>query len=200
MSLYALKPGFQALLRPVVVALARGGITANQVTVAAAIISIALGACVTWRLPDAHAFALIPLWLVARMACNAIDGMLAREFGQQSRLGAYLNELADVVSDAALYLPFAFLPPLSPLWTGMVIVLAAISEMAGVLGPMVGASRRYDGPMGKSDRAFVFGALGLWAGLATPLPDWAALVMPALAGALVVTIVNRVRGGLKEDR
>ena len=32
---------------------------------------------------------------------------------------------------------------------------------------MVGASRRYDGPMGKSDRAFVFGALGLWVGLAT---------------------------------
>ena len=37
------------------------------------------------------------------MAFNAIDGMLAREFGQKSRLGAYLNELTDVVSDAALY-------------------------------------------------------------------------------------------------
>ena len=45
------------------------------------------------------------------MAFNAIDGMLAREFGQKSRLGAYLNELTDVVSDAALYLPFAWLPP-----------------------------------------------------------------------------------------
>ena len=134
------------------------------------------------------------------MACNAIDGMLAREFGQQSRLGAYLNELTDVISDAALYLPFALLPPFSPLWTGMVIVLAVMSEYAGALGPLVGASRRYDGPMGKSDRAFVFGALGLWAGLAAPLPEWAALVMPALAAALVVTIVNRVRGGLEEGR
>ena len=27
---------------------------------------------------------------------------------------------------------------------------------------MIGASRRYDGPLGKSDRPFVFGALGLW--------------------------------------
>ena len=39
------------------------------------------------------------------MALNAIDGMLAREFNQKSRLGGYLNEITDVVSDAALYLP-----------------------------------------------------------------------------------------------
>jgi CDP-diacylglycerol--glycerol-3-phosphate 3-phosphatidyltransferase len=126
--------------------------------------------------------------------------MLAREFGQQSKLGAYLNELADIVSDAALYFPFALLLPFSPLWTGVVIVLAVMSEFAGALGPLIGASRHYEGPMGKSDRAFVFGALGLWAGLAAPLPDWAALVMPALAAALVVTIVNRVLGGLREGR
>lgn len=198
MSIYALKPRFQNLLRPVTMALARAGVTANQVTVAAAAVSVALGGFVAWELPDSRAFVLIPLWLVARMACNAIDGMLAREFGQQSRLGAYLNELADVVSDAALYLPFALLPPFSPLWTGGVIVLAIVSEFAGALGPLVGASRGHQGPMGKSDRAFIFGALGLWAALAAPLPGWAALAMPAIAGALVVTIVNRVRGGLRE--
>ena len=199
MSIYALKPSFQAFLRPLAGALARAGVTANQVTVATAAVSVALGAFVTWRLPDTRAFALIPAWMFVRMACNAIDGMLAREFGQKSRLGAYLNELTDAISDAALYLPFALLPPFSPLWTGVVIVLAVVSEYAGALGPLVGASRHYEGPMGKSDRAFVFGALGLWAGLATSLPDWLALVMPALAAALVVTIVNRVRGGLRED-
>jgi len=200
LSTYALKPRFQALLRPLVVVLARAGVTANQVTVAAAVVSVAIGAFAAWRLPDTGAFALIALWMLARMACNAIDGMLAREFGQQSKLGAYLNELADIVSDAALYFPFALLLPFSPLWTGVVIVLAIMSEFAGALGPLIGASRHYEGPMGKSDRAFVFGALGLWAGLGAPLPDWAALVMPALAAVLVVTIVNRVRGGLREGR
>jgi CDP-diacylglycerol---glycerol-3-phosphate 3-phosphatidyltransferase len=198
-SIYALKPKFQSLLRPLAGALARAGITANQVTIAAAVVSLALAAFVAWRLPDARAFLLIPLWMFLRMAFNAIDGMLAREFDQKSRLGAYLNELTDAVSDAALYLPFALLPPFSPLWTGIVIVLAVVSEYAGALGPLVGASRHYEGPMGKSDRAFVFGALGLWAGLA-PIPDWLALAMPALAAVLVVTIVNRVRGGLREGR
>ena len=50
---------------------------------------------------------LLPAVLFVRMALNAIDGMLAREHGQKSALGAFLNELCDVVSDAALYLPFA---------------------------------------------------------------------------------------------
>jgi CDP-diacylglycerol--glycerol-3-phosphate 3-phosphatidyltransferase len=198
LSIYALKPRFQALLRPLAGALARAGVTANQVTLAAAVGSVAVGLFVVWRLPERWPFLLIPLWMFVRMAFNALDGMLAREFGQKSRLGAYLNELTDVVSDAALYLPFAFVAPFSPLWTGLVIVLAVISEYAGALGPLVGASRRYDGPMGKSDRAFVFGALGLWIGLAPTLPAWAALAMPVLAAALVATIVNRVRSGLRE--
>jgi len=198
LSIYALKPNFQAVLRPLAGALARAGVTANQITIAAAVVSVALGAFVVWRLPDTRAFLLIPLWMLLRMACNALDGMLALEFGQKTRLGAYLNELADAVSDVALYMPFSLLPPFSPVWTGLVIVLAVVSEYAGALGPLVGASRHYEGPMGKSDRAFVFGALGLWAGIAAPLPDWLALAMPVLAAALVVTIVNRVRGGLRE--
>ena len=200
MSIYALKPRFQALLRPLAGALARGGVTANQVTVAAAAVSVALGAFVALRAPERWPFLLVPLWMFVRMALNALDGMLAREFGQRSRLGAYLNELTDVISDAALYLPFAFVAPFSPMWTGIVIVLAVIAEFAGVLGPMAGASRRYDGPMGKSDRAFVFGALGLWVGLAPALPAWAAFAMPLVATLLVATIVNRVRRGLAEPR
>ena len=197
MSIYALKPRFQSLLRPLAASLARAGVTANQVTLAAAAVSVALGAFVAWRAPERWPFLLIPLWMCPRMAFNAIDGMLAREFGHKSRLGAYLNELTDVVSDACLYLPFALVAPFSPLWVGIVIVLAVVSELAGVLGLMVGASRRYDGPMGKSDRAFVFGALGLWVGLAVP-PAWLAYVMPIVAIAVVVTIVNRVRRGLEE--
>ena len=38
--------------------------------------------------------------------------MLAHEHGMESALGGILNELGDVVSDAALYLPFALIPGL----------------------------------------------------------------------------------------
>lgn len=198
MSIYRLKSDFQTLLRPFVSRLARLGVTANQITILAALISVALGASIALLVDVRWLFLLIAAWLPLRMALNAIDGMLAREFGQKSSLGAYLNEISDVVSDAALYLPFAFIAPFDTFWVGAVIFLATLSEFAGVLGPTVGASRRYDGPMGKSDRALVFGALGLATGLLSPLPPWVAWVMPGIAALLCLTILNRIHGGLLE--
>ena len=198
MTLYELKPRFQNLLRPLVANLAKGGVTANQVTAAAALGSVLVGAFVAAQAPERWPFLLLPAWLVIRMALNAIDGMLAREFDQKSRLGAYLNEISDVVSDAALYAPFAWLAVFGPFWVGLVVVLAALTELTGVLGPSVGASRRYDGPLGKSDRALVFGALGLWVGLGGPLPDWWRWAMAAIAALLLLTVINRVRAGLAE--
>lgn len=198
MSIYALKPRFQALLRPLARALFSAGVTANQVTLAACVVSVALGAWLASDPAQTALFLLVPAWFFLRMAFNAIDGMLAREFGQKSPLGAYLNEITDVVSDAMLYLPFALLPGSSIAAAATVIVLSVISEMAGVLGLMVGASRRYDGPMGKSDRAFVFGLLGLLAGLGVSLGPWLAWVLWAVAAAIALTIVNRVRQGLAE--
>src|ERR1700749_2501043 len=106
-SVYDLKPKFQNLLRPLCAAMARGGITANQVTASAAVMSIALGVVIAVTHGAAWTLFLLPPVLFVRMALNAIDGMLARAFNQKSRLGAVLNELGDVVSDTALYLPFA---------------------------------------------------------------------------------------------
>ena len=196
-SIYQLKPGFQALLRPAVRAMFGVGVTANQVTVLACLISVGIGIALYLQPQPGLLWLLIPVWMLLRMAFNAIDGMLAREFGQKSALGAFLNELTDVIADAALYLPFALLPPFAPLWVGVVIVVAGLTEFAGALGATVGAARRYDGPMGKSDRAFVFGVLGLWAALA-PLPNWLAWVMPALAVLLAWTVANRVSRALTQ--
>jgi CDP-diacylglycerol--glycerol-3-phosphate 3-phosphatidyltransferase len=196
MSIYALKTRFQALLRPFVRRLHAIGVTANQVTLFACLVSIALGA---WLVVAPRKwFLLVPLWMFLRMGLNAIDGMLAREFGQKSALGAYLNELTDVVSDAALYLPFAFVAPFDWRSVGAVIWLAALSEMTGVVAVMIGAPRRYDGPMGKSDRAFVFSLLAIWVAVASALPFWTTWLMWGIAALIAVTVINRIRGGLRE--
>jgi CDP-diacylglycerol--glycerol-3-phosphate 3-phosphatidyltransferase len=197
-TIYDLKPRFQAWLRPLVRVLAARGVTANQVTLAACALSIAFGAALCAWSERRWLFALLPALLFLRMALNAIDGMLAREFCQVSKLGAFLNELADVVSDAALYLPFAFLPHFGWLPVILVILLAALTEMAGTVAAMVGAKRRYDGPLGKSDRALVFGVLGLAVGLGMPPAAWQAWIFPALGVLLALTIANRVRGALAE--
>jgi phosphatidylglycerophosphate synthase len=200
LSIYALKPRFQVLLRPVAARLAANRITANQVTLAALIGSIAVGGVVAWRVDDRAMFLLLPAWLAIRMALNALDGMLAREFGQKSRLGFYLNEIGDIVSDAVLYAPFALVWPFDPIAVMLVIVLAVAAELVGMLGAAGGGARRYDGPMGKSDRALAFGALALWIGLGGPLPAWAAWIMAAVALLLVFTIANRVRAEMPGSR
>jgi CDP-diacylglycerol--glycerol-3-phosphate 3-phosphatidyltransferase len=199
-SIYQLKPKFQALLRPLVRTCATAGITANQVTLAACAISVLLG-FVLWHYAEHRGlFLLVPVWLLLRMALNAVDGMLAREFQQQSILGGYLNELTDVIADAALYAPFALLAGASGLGMALVIGLAGLTEFAGVLGVAAGASRRYDGPMGKSDRALVFGVLGFLAGIGVQTTGWFAWVEWIRLALLALTIVNRVRAGLIEAR
>ena len=198
MSIYDLKPKFQNLLRPLVIKLEQRGVTANQVTLTACAISVILGLILTALSGYHWLFILIPIWLFVRMALNAIDGMLAREFNQKSRLGGYLNEITDVLSDAALYLPFAFISPFDGLQIGLILWLSALTEFCGVLGQVQGKTRRYDGPLGKSDRAFLFGVLGLVYVFVPTLPDflywlvWIAIIL------LIATCVKRVKSGLAE--
>lgn len=196
-SLYQLKPRFQQLLRPLLHGLHRLGISANAVTIFALLASVSLGALL-WCWPQQRTLWLVvPVFMLVRMALNAIDGMLAREFNQQSRLGAILNEVGDVVADAALFAPFALLPGVSPALLVLVIFLATLTEFVGVLGQVIGGDRRYDGPSGKSDRALVFGTLaalhGLgWLAQAVWLP-----VLALMAVLLALTVVNRARAALR---
>lgn len=198
MSVYALKPKFQTLLRPVAAWLFRMGVTANQVTIAACVMSVGLGIGFALTADRPVVFLLLPFWSFARMALNALDGMLAREFNQASPLGAYLNELTDVVSDSALYLPFALLPGSAPWLVISVVALSLISEMAGALPVVAGASRRCDGPMGKSDRALVFGLIGLLIGCGVPLAEAYVWIWTVLGVLIAVTIRNRVWKALAE--
>ena len=195
-TIYDLKPRFQALLRPLATVLVRAGATANGLTLAALVLSLAAGACLAlW--PDRRSCLLaLPAVLLIRMALNALDGMVAREFGQISRRGALLNELGDVLADTALYLPFALLAGIPPVLLALVVILGVIGEMAGVVSVQIGAERRYDGPLGKSDRAFLFGLLALLLGLGVSAGPWVQALLIAMAALGLITIVNRSLHGL----
>src|SRR5438270_55789 len=196
-SIYDLKPNFQKLLRPLVNGLARIGVTANQVTIAALLLSLSAGQLIA-RVHGGRMLLVLPVVLFVRMALNAMDGMLAREHNQKSALGAILNELGDVIADVGLYLPLAAVPQFDPWLVIGVVILSVLTEMTGVLGVQIGASRRYDGPLGKSDRAFAFGLLGLLLGLGVPRGPWLTVFLGVLAALAAFTIVNRARRALRE--
>lgn len=197
-SIYDIKPAFQGLLRPLTNKLAAWGVTANQVTVSALLLSLLTGALLVLCRQQMSVYLLVPVVMFLRMALNAIDGMLAREHNMKSPLGAILNELCDVISDAALYLPFALLPEISLWLVVAVVITAVISEMTGVVAVQIGASRRYDGPMGKSDRAFVFGAIALALGLGMPSGSWLNELFGVVFLLTLATIYNRARQALNE--
>ncbi|AZO08507.1 MULTISPECIES: CDP-alcohol phosphatidyltransferase family protein [unclassified Mesorhizobium] len=195
-TLYALKPAFQDRLRPLTDRLAVMGVTANGITLLAALLSISAGAIIAAFPGWGALLFLIPIVLFVRMALNAIDGMLAREHGQASTLGMYLNEICDVASDLALILPFA---AFGQFGAGAVVafaITAMLTEFAGVLGIAAGIGRNYAGPLGKSDRALALGIVavlfgaGLWPAVITPF------VFPAMATLSLLTAINRIRAGL----
>lgn len=199
-SVYDLKPRFQRLLRPTMSALARAGITPNVVTVTAVCGSVAVGVTVSFAGARQAFLLLLPLWLFLRMALNAIDGMMARELNMSTDLGAVLNELGDAVSDLGLYLPLAFVYQPAQ-WSVIAFSIGAVlTEFCGVLGRALGGARRYEGPMGKSDRAFIVGALGLVTFLfPAVLKAWPWIF--AIAALLTAaTCLNRVKRALKELR
>ena len=196
MSIYALKPKFQNLLRPMVKQLYQKSITANQVTLFACIVSILIGLLLTLLSQVSAIFWLMPVWLFIRMALNAMDGMLAREFGQQSALGGYLNEITDIVADAALYLPFAFIAPFDGIQIALFTWLAAMTEFGGVLGHIHVNSRGYVGPMGKSDRAFFIGILSVWYATVGSFDLFFHIIMWLGCVALVYTCYKRIINGL----
>jgi CDP-diacylglycerol--glycerol-3-phosphate 3-phosphatidyltransferase len=192
-TLYALKPAFQALLRPLAGRLARAGVTANAVTLGALALSLAAGGAIALWPASAWPFLALPLVLLVRLALNALDGLMAREHGQASRLGAVFNEAGDMIADLALYLPFARVPGVEP---GIAVAAAAgavATELAGLAAQSAGGARRYDGPMGKSYRALVYGAVALALGLGTPGQLWVNVVLAAVLLLELVTVFRRVR-------
>lgn len=198
MTLYDIKPKFQTLLRPVVVRLHARGVTANQVTLLAMLSSVLLGSILS-GFPEPILFISLPVFLFFRMALNAMDGMLAREFNQQSRLGAILNEVGDLIADAALYLAFAFLSGITPWLVVLVVLLSWLTEFCGVVTQTLTGTRNYQGPLGKSDRAFVLGAAGLFIALWPQYIGIINIVFILLIVLLVWTCINRCRCALETE-
>lgn len=181
-------------------------ISPNQVTGAAILLSGLTGLALVQSTQLANSFlpttqqvlCSLPITLLVRMGLNAIDGMLAREHNQKSALGCILNEMGDVVSDVFLYLPFALIAGISVLLIVGIVILAIASEMVGVLGYEIDHKRHYEGPMGKSDRAFVFGVIGLLLGLGVAPSQWLTLLLIGVIILQIWTIINRTQGMLRE--
>lgn len=195
---YDLKPAFQRILLPVLSRLRQVGVTPNALTWMAILLSGGLGYAFVLGMEHRSWFFLVAAGLLLRMALNALDGMMARQFNMTSNAGAILNELGDVVSDALVMWPLALLPEVHIGWVAALLWMSAVNECAGVLGASVGGERRYEGPMGKSDRTLVWGVFCMLLGAGVPVEGHVQTGLCLVLAGLCWSTFRRVRATLNE--
>lgn len=197
-SIYEIKPKFQQLLMPIVDWMRKIGMTPNQVTILALVLSIVTGIILSIFHENKWIYILMPIVMFVRMALNAIDGVMAKKYQMKSHLGFLLNELGDVISDLFLFIPFVFIAEDYGIGIMLFISLSIISEMAGVTVRVIGSSRRYDGPMGKSDRAFIVGFISFLIFVHLNIIPYLHFVFYVCSILMLINIYNRITNGLKE--
>lgn len=197
MTLYQMKPAFQRLLRPLMFWLHKHHITPNHITLSAMALSFIAGVILA-VFPEPGLFVLLPVVLFIRMALNALDGMLARECNQKTSLGAILNEMGDVLSDIALYLPFMLLPDSNAILVLIMLLCAVMTEFCGILAQTLNGVRSYAGPLGKSDRALLFGAWGIVMAYWPPIVQWNNALWGVATLLLIWTVANRCRSAMRQ--
>ncbi|MFK3797552.1 MULTISPECIES: CDP-alcohol phosphatidyltransferase family protein [unclassified Pseudomonas] len=188
----------QKCLHPLAKTLFDDGVRAIHVTLCAGLISVAVGVLVAAFALNDWIFILIPIWILIRMLFNAVEASLISEFGQHSRLGNCANELSRVIAETALFLPFAVIPKVSLLLVLLVTLLAIFSEFAGLLGPLIKASRRRDGPMNSHVRMLCFAIFGVGISSGYVLTAPINITLAIMAILLLVTIFNRIRRAVAE--
>ena len=189
---------FQKLFRPAANFMARAGVTANQVTASTILLSLAAGTAVCSWPEQRWPLIMILSVMFVRLAFNHIDGMLAREHGMVTPLGGILNELSDVISDISLFLPLATISGIAPWPVFLAVLFGVITEMAGVVGLTIGASRREDGPLSKKPRGVCFAIIIFAIILGEPPGGWMNALFIALLPLMMLTIINRVKGAIRE--
>tara|TARA_B100000965_G_C19419527_1_gene681471 strand:+ start:187 stop:789 length:603 start_codon:yes stop_codon:yes gene_type:complete len=158
-SVYKIKPKFQKSLQPILVILRKIGVSPNQITIFTILFSFIIGYFLINGIENKIWFLFVSLGLLVRMALNALDGMMAKKYNLQSTKGEILNEIGDIISDVAIYFPFIYFDSINIEYVIIFIVLSIINEFCGILSKSIYGERRYDGPMGKSDRALLVGLI-----------------------------------------
>jgi CDP-diacylglycerol--glycerol-3-phosphate 3-phosphatidyltransferase len=191
-GLYAVKPRFQQLLDGPANALVARGVHPDVLTFAGLGCAVVGGAAMVGGVEQPTFLLLAPAAAAARLAFNALDGMVAVRGGTARPWGKVLNELCDRLADIAFLAPLFLIPNTNPFVTTAALLSVLLVSYLGVLGEAAGARREYGGILGKADRMLVLGAA---AGATAAGGDFVFLrLLPALlVVGSVVTIVQRAR-------
>jgi CDP-diacylglycerol--glycerol-3-phosphate 3-phosphatidyltransferase len=196
-SIYTIKPQFQKLLSPILLFLHKRNISPNQITIGSCVLSLLIGISFWYADFNTLFFLFLPIGLLLRMALNALDGMMAKKYNLTSNTGEMLNEMGDIVSDLFVFFPLLKFESEALYLVVLFIVLSVVNEFAGVMGKAIKGERRYDGPMGKSDRALLLGVYGILKFSSVNFSDYSIWIFTVIIVLLLISTYVRIKKTLK---
>lgn len=188
-SVYSLKPRFRASLRGVERAVIARGINADQVTAAGLACGVGAAMAILLSATSLLWLLCVPALVLARLACNALDGMIAVDTNHARPIGQVANEFADRIADVCILIAMSMRAG-SPLLGIGTLALVLLTSYLGTAAQAAGGTRQYIGVMGKADRMIL---LALAAPVAASGPAGAVLaaVLGVIAAGSAVTIAQR---------
>ncbi|MFY0698263.1 MAG: CDP-alcohol phosphatidyltransferase family protein [Balneola sp.] len=171
-------------------------ITANQITISAIFLSLLIGLSFWFSSDFQLLYLIVPIGLLIRMALNALDGMMARTYRQQSKLGEVLNEVGDVISDLFIYFPLLKIFSQDLYLVALFLVLTILNEFSGLIGKIISQERRYDGPMGKSDRAFAISIVAILLFFDINIFEYSTWIFIVLNSLIAISTYKRLSNSL----
>lgn len=196
MSIYAIKPQFQKLLTPISQVCIKNRVSPDALNIAGIAFSAAAAALLFYAPCTKMLYGIVPLMLFFRIASNALDGMVARSTGVSNKWGAYMNELADRISDIVIFTAVVLSGHGTVLAGTLAFAATVLVSFTGTLTLAAGGSRVYSGIMGKPDRMFLLGTASVLSLFCVPYIWDIALGLIALGG--VITAAIRIRKSHKE--
>lgn len=192
MGIYAIKPGFQRVLRVVERPLVSWRIHPDIITFSALALSGLGGFALFASRWSQWTLLVVPFACMLRICLNALDGMVAKDLGVARPWGEVLNELSDRLADAAFFVAIVFVPGIITPLAVSVLALTLITSYIGTLSKAAGAVRQYGGVMGKADRMILLSLASL-IGLILPVAPVLNWFLVAVLAGLIITMAQRLR-------
>jgi phosphatidylglycerophosphate synthase len=190
-GIYAIKPWWQRRLASIEDILVARHVHPDIITLAgvgcAALMAVALAGSASrpWL-----TLAVAPL-AVARLAANALDGLVARRTGRARPWGEVFNECCDRLADTLVFVGLACNPLVNAALAWATLVLILLNSYLGTVPKAAGGKRQFGGLLAKADR-MIYMALFSFVPFLYCCATWNWLQL-AFVPATLFTIVQRYR-------
>lgn len=197
MGIYAIKPKFQKFLSPVTNFFIRHKVSPTSINVFGLLLSLVAGVCLFYSNLNHWLLLLVPILVFARTAFNALDGLVSRSLGSDSKFGEVLNEFLDRLSDSAIFFGLALAPFSNLILGSATVIVILLNSYLSIVSKAAGGSRQYGGIMGKADRMAYIGATSLLIFFTKNVIFWNYFFWFILAGT-IITLIQRYCDTKKE--